>query len=189
MSRNLVLMIVGVLGVIVIGVGVGLLVTRPAGFTPPSNQPVLYADELYTMQGTNNALYLYKDGTVLYITETGLRGATADNPAIRTWYKAALSPAEITDLLGYLREIDFNNLTIPPLWDGNGEHTTPFSDLSYTVSVSSGDLQQTLTISEYSPPTRTDQSAIMPSPMDEVYTRLAAIASVAAEFRTEEIKE
>lgn len=189
MSRKLVLVIVGVLGVVVIGVGVGLLVTRPAGFTPPDGQPVIYTDELYTMQGIDNALYLYEDGTVLYITETGLRFPTADHPAVRTWFKATLSPAEITDLLGYFREIDFNNLTIAPLWNGTGEHPTPFSDLMYTVSVSGGDLQQTLTISEYFPPTRTDQSAIMPSPMDEVYTRLAAIAAGAAEFRTEKVSQ
>ena len=187
MNRKPVLVVAGVLGVIVIGVGLGLFLARPSGFTPPNSQPVVYARELYTMQGIDNALYLYEDGTVVYITETGLRVPTADHPAIRTWYKAALTPTELADLIGYFREIDFNSLTIPPLWDGTGEHPTPFSDLMYTVSVSSGELQRELTVSEYFPPTRTDQTAIMPAPLDEVYTRLAAIAAGATEVRTEKV--
>ena len=75
------------------------------------------------------------------------------------------------------------------LWDGTGEHPTPFSDLNYTVSVSSGDLQRTLLVSEYFPPTRTDQTAIMPAPLDEVYTRLSGIAAGAVEVRTEKISQ
>jgi hypothetical protein len=189
MNNKLVLVIVGVLGVVVIGVGLGLLLTRPSGFTPPGGQPVLYAQELYTMQGIDNSLYLYEDGTVVYITETGLRVPTADHPAIRTWYKAALTPTELADLLGYFREIDFNALEIPPFWNGQGEHPVPSSDLMYTVSVSSGDLQRTLLVQEYFPPTRTDQTAIMPAPMDSVYSRLAAITAGTTEFRTEEISD
>ncbi len=189
MSRKPVLVLVGALGVIVIGVGLGLLLTRPAGIKVPDGQPVVYAHELYTMQGIDNSLYLYEDGSVLYITLTGLRVPTADNPAVRTWYQSTMPASEVADLLGYFREIDFNNLTIAPLWDGTGEHPTPFSDLNYTVSVSSGDLQRTLLVSEYFPPTRTDQTAIMPAPLDEVYTRLSGIAAGAVEVRTEKVSQ
>ena len=156
-------------------------------FTTPAGQPVIYTRELYTMQGIENSLYVYEDGTVLYVTETGLRFPSADHPAVRTWYRADLTTAELTGLLDYFREINFDTLRIPPFWDGTGDPRVPMSDLMYTVAVSSGNVQRELTVSEYFPPTRTDQTAIMPAPMDAVYNRLAAIAAGATEFRTEEI--
>jgi len=160
----------------------------PADATLPAGQPVVYARELYMMQGIENSLYIYGDGAVVYITETGLRFPSADHPAVRTWYRGDLTPAELAGLLDYFREIDFDTLRIPPFWDGTGDPRVPMSDLMYTVSVTSSDVQRKLTVSEYFPPTRTDQTAIMPAPMDSVYNRLASIAAGAEKFRTEEIK-
>jgi hypothetical protein len=188
MKRASLLVLLSVMSCLIILAGCGVVTgAGPAGPTLPAGQPVVYARELYMMQGIENSLYIYADGAVLYITGTGLRFPSADHPAVRTWHRVNLSPAELSGLLDYFRRIDVNNLVVPPFWDGTGTHLVPSSDLMYTVSVASGDLRRELDVAEYFPPTRTDQTAIFPTPLPDIYNRLAAIAAAAVAFHTETI--
>jgi len=65
-----------------------MLAKSPPDIDIPEEPPVIYEQLDYIMRGEFNYLYFYKDGSIIYIEEKGLRPAGAPagiriNPMIR----------------------------------------------------------------------------------------------------------
>ena len=56
-----------VLGVVAIGIAVWMLVKPPSRIDIPEETPVIYEQLNYIMRGEFKYLYIYEDGSIIYI--------------------------------------------------------------------------------------------------------------------------
>jgi hypothetical protein len=178
-----------VLGVVAIGGGVWMLAKSPPDIDIPEEPLVIYEQLDYIMRGEFNYLYFYEDGSIIYIEEKGLRPVGA-HPT-RTWRTDKFTPQQIDNLLTYLEnsgldELDeYYQFSGEPL-EGGGFRT---GDMSFTVSVNSENLSKKVTAFGYLTPDNGETYPDMPSPLNEIYQRLRAIAMETEEVYREPIKD
>ena len=156
----------------VVGVAGGLLVARPARTIIPAGQPVISAESYWHMAGHKGRLFVYENGDLIYIEDTGLRIPTPDRPAVRTWSTGHLSTGQLDGLLSLVRSNEFAALNDSYTYDGN-----PSSDLWYTLVVSLPDLAKGVKADSYLSPDGGETYPGMPHPLDEIYAALRDIAA------------
>ncbi|MFW6105213.1 MAG: hypothetical protein ACOC7P_01375 [Chloroflexota bacterium] len=172
-----------VLGLATIGSGVWMLAKFSPDIDIPEEPPVIYERLEYIMGGRDNQLYIYDDGSIIYIEERGFRPPGAI--PTRTWKTGNLTPHQVDNLLTYfensgLYELDEYYQFPGELGEGG---SIIIGDMDFTISVNSGNLSKTVTASGYLTPDGGNTYPDMPPPLNEIYTKLKNIA----ETKTEEV--
>jgi hypothetical protein len=179
-----------VLGVVVIGSGVWMLAKSPLNIDMPEEPPVIYEQLDYIMRGEFKYLYIYGDGSIIYVEEKGLRLPTPGHPATRTWRTGKFTPEQLDSLLTYFENSGLDKLDEHYLFPGElGEGgSITRGDMDFTISIYSENLSKTVTASGYLTPDKGETYPDMPSPLNEMYQRLRAIAMETEEVYSEPIK-
>lgn len=162
----------------------------PVGVSIPEGNPVIYERRDYVMRGQFNFLYVYEDGSILFIEEKGLRMATSQNPATRTWKTGKLQPEELDDLIQLFTSSGFKKLDgyykFPGKPTAGGGFT--MGDMSFTVYINLDSLSKTVTALGYLTPDGGETYPDMPSPLDRIYVKLRAAALQTNEVAVENIQ-
>jgi len=180
-----------VLGIVLIGSGVWLLydsaqakVSIPeAKVSIPEGNPVIYEKIDHMMKGEITYLYIYKDGSILYIEEKGLRMPSPGHPPTRTWKTGKLMTEQLNSLLEYFKNSGLDKM------DDRYLPGKPMSDMDFTISISSENLNKTVTAFGYMTPDNGETYPDMPSPLNEIYERLRVIALGTNEVAHENISQ
>jgi len=173
------------LGLVVIGGGIWMLVDAPPKINIPKNSPVIVMNAGRLMAGARSYLAIYEDGTVINIEESGLRPQGAK--AIRVWKTGHLQQEELSGLVQLFKD-KANELKetyrFPCIKNQDG--STSSGDLDLTIVINYQDFKKMVRAGGYLSP----QSSLfyvlypdMPSPLNEIYSRLKNIA----ENHTEEV--
>ncbi len=131
------------LGLVLIGSGFGLMQGVAAKVSIPEGNPVIYERLDYIMRGEFNYLYIYEDGSVIYVEEKGLRIRSPGHPPTRTWKTGHLRERELEQLTGLFQSSQFAGLDkyyqFPgkPMEPIEGAPTSGFTmgDGSFTFSI------------------------------------------------------
>jgi hypothetical protein len=156
----------------------------------PEGNPVIFERRDYVMRGQFTFLYVYEDGSILFIEETGLRMATSQNPATRTWKTGRLQPQELDKLMQLFTGSGFKKLDEYYKFPGEPIKGGPaggfrMGDMSFTVSINHSSLSKTVTALGYLTPDGGETYPDMPSPLDKIYVQLRGAALQASEVVTE----
>jgi hypothetical protein len=173
------------LGLLLIGSGVWFFVKSSPDIDIPEGPPVIYEQLDYIMRGEFKYLYIYEDGSIIYIEEEGLRLPTPGHPATRTWRTGEFTPEQLDSLVAYFESSGLDKLDeyyLFPGEPGEGGSLTR-GDMDFTISIDSQNLSKTVTASGYLTPDKGETYPDMPSPLNEIYAKLKNIA----ETETEEV--
>lgn len=137
------------------------------------------------MRGEFNFLYVYEDGSIIYIEEKGLRMPTQEHPPERVWRTGKLQDEELNSLINFFRSSHFDKLDEYYQFPGKPIEGGGFSmgDMRYTVSIDYGNLHKIATAFGYLTPDHGLTYPAMPYPLNEIYKKLKDIA----ENQTEEV--
>lgn len=162
----------------------------PSGVSIPEGNPVIYERRDYVMRGQFTFLFIYEDGSILYIEETGLRMATSQYPATRTWKTGKLPPEELDNLLQLLTGSGFKKLDEYYKFPGKPTAGGGFTmgDMGLTITVNHGGLSKTVTAIGYLTPDGGETYPDMPSPLNKIYVKLRAAARQTNEVAAETIQ-
>ncbi len=157
----------------------------------PEGSPVIYEQARYLMGGANNELFIYDDGSIIYIEEKGLRFPMPERPATRTWRTGKLTGEQLDSLVDYLNNSgldkldEYYNYTTKP--DESGSFSS--SDMGFTITVNSGNLSKTVKTFGYMSPDNGETYPDMPAPLNDIYARLRTIAMATQEVYQESISQ
>ena len=165
----------------------------PSGASIPEGNPVIFERRDYVMRGQFSFLYVYEDGSILFIEEEGLRMATSQNPATRTWKTGKLQPQELDNLIQLFKSGRFKKLDDYYKFPGEPSKGGPaggfrMGDMGFTVTVNYGGLSKTVTTIGYLTPDGGETYPDMPSPLDKIYVQLRAAALRTNEVTAENIQ-
>ncbi len=138
----------------------------------PEGSPVIFEELRYLMGGEKDSLYIYEDGTVIYVEEKGLRIPTPKYPPTRTWKTGKLSSEELNSLLEFVKNNGFEKLneyyqfSDTPSSDGDGQ---------FTFSIDSVELQKKVITYGYLTTDKRETYPDMPFPLNELYVKLRDI--------------
>lgn len=171
------------LGLLLVGGGLWFLVNSPPRIEIPEGAPAIAMDLNFVMRGEFGKLYLYDDGGVLYVEESGLREPSPDYPPTRVWKTGSISKEELSSLIrlfqtGEFAELDeYYQFSGKPMEPIEGVPTGGFTmgDGSFTFSINYGDLQKTVTAFGYLTPDHGITYPDMPYPLNEIYKKLKQI--------------
>jgi hypothetical protein len=179
------------LGLVVIGGGIWMLLQSPPEIEIPEGSPVIYEQLDYVMRGEFEYLYIYEDGSIIYIEEKGLR-PPGGNPA-RTWKTAKFTQPQMDSLLAYLENSGLGELDeyyqFPGKPNENPSGGTSMGDMKFTITVNSDDLSKTVSAFGYLSPDNGETYPDMPSPLNDIYGRLRTISEITEEVYQEDISQ
>jgi hypothetical protein len=172
MTRKMMLLVgLLIVAVAVLGTGVGLLVNRPPTLKIPEATPVISAEANWIMGGQKERLFIYEDGSVICLEDTGLRVPSPGHPSKRTWKQGTISEQELAELSDLTAGSEFSKLEPSYLYEGN-----PRSDLRFTVEVRNGLTYKSVWADSYLSPDQKLTYPDMPYPLNDIYKRLHNIA-------------
>jgi hypothetical protein len=179
------------LGLVVIGGGAWMLATSPPEIDIPEGNPVIYEQRDYVMRGQFSYLYLYEDGSIIFIEEKGLRMPSPGHPPTRTWRTGKFTQQQLDSLLAYLENCGLDKLDEYYQFPGEPNESGGFrmGDMSFTISVNSENLSKTVTAFGYLTPDKGESYPDMPAPLNEIYERLRAVSQTTEEVYREDIKD
>jgi hypothetical protein len=181
------------LGVLLIGSGVWLMLdSARAKVDIPESNPVIHEKLDYIMRGEFNYLYIYEDGSIIYIEENGLRMPSPGHPPTRTWKTGELQPEQLNSLLEYLKNSGLEKLDEHYQFPGKPIEGGPaggfsMGDMGFTISINHENLNKTVTAFGYLTPDHGETYPDMPSPLNEIYIKLRAISLETKEVARENI--
>jgi hypothetical protein len=164
-----------VLGLALVGSGLWFLLNPSPVVEIPEDEPVIAMENLYTMAGERNTLFIYEDGTVICLEETGLRPTMNKT---RTWKKGHIDEQELNTIMLFIQDIRFAELE-----ESYYQSAIPQSDLQHIISVKYQDIDKTVVVNGYFSPDSSKPYPKLPYPLDEIYNKLMDIA----DNKTEEI--
>ena len=160
----------------------------------PDGNPIIFEELNFMMGGETDSLYIYEDGSVLYIEDKGLRMPIMGYPPTRTVNTGTLSTEELNSLLEFFKnngftELDeYYNFPGEPITGSLGEgHRT--GDGSFTFIISYGELQKQVIAFGYLTPDDKETYPDMPFPLDELYVKLRIIAMKTVEVASGSIPQ
>ncbi len=190
-NRMPLLISLAVLGLIVVGGGVWFLfnpfqrteVTEKGQITIKlPDTPAIISEKLeYVMRGEFDDLYIYSDGSVIYVEEKGLRMAWSEHPPTRIWKLGKLNEEELVSLISLFQTNEFNVLKDHYQYSGNpidplGSIPTSggftMGDGSFTFSINYAGFQKEVVANGFLTPDRGETYPSMPYPLDEIYVKL-----------------
>jgi hypothetical protein len=172
-----------VLGLAMVGGGLWLVFNSPPRIEIPEGWPIIAMEFDFVMRGEFDKLYLYGDGTVLYVEEKNLRMPTPEYPPTRAWNKGQIQLEELNKLTLLFQTGEFAGLDdyyqfpgepMEPI-EGTPSGGFTMGDGSFTFSVNYGDLQKTVSALGYLTPDQGMTYPDMPYPLNEIYERLRVI--------------
>ena len=179
-----------VLGVVLIGGGLWLYYNSPTNKVPaPLGSPAIEMRIGRLMAGASSYLAIYEDGTVINAEESGLRPPGAK--AVRVWKTGTLQKEEFNALIQLFKD-KANELQDTYRFDGikNPDGSISSGDLDLTIFIDYEGLNKVVRAGLYMSP----ESSLfyvsypdMPSPLNEIYERLRAIALQTEEVARERI--
>jgi len=181
-----------VLGVALIGGGVWFLVNAPPAIDIPEEPPVIYEQLDYVMRGEFSYLYIYGDGSIIYVEEKNLRMPTREYPPTRIWGTGKLQEEELNRLLEFVKNSGFKKLDDSYQFPGKPVEGGGFtmSDMSCTIYVDCGDLRKRVSASGYLTPDHGMTYPDMPYPLNKIYGKFKNITeNTTEEIHRETIKD
>ncbi len=139
----------------------------------PNEEPVIVMQLSYMMQGSQQEIRVFKDGSVLHILEKGLRFPSPGHPAVRIWKTGNISPEGYGEVRSFIDSAGFLALDEHYQVPGTEQVT---SDLHFTISVKGESTGKTVTASGYFTPDTDYRMNLLPPPLDEIYLKLIGIA-------------
>jgi len=171
-----------VLGLVVIGGGVWMIIQSPPEIEIPEGNPVIYEQVDHFMRGEFEYLYIYDDGSIIYIEEKGLR-PSGGNPT-RTWKTGKIGQQQLDNLLAYLENSQLEKLEDHYIYSGEQK-----SDMQFTITVNSDNLSKTVSALGYPVLDNGEAYPDMPVPLNEIYKRLKTISVVTEQVYQEAIRD
>jgi len=180
-----------VLGLVVILGGIWMLAKSPPKIDIPGGNPVIMEERNYLLGGEHSYLYVYEDGSIIYVEEKGLRIRSPQNPPTRTWRTGKLSSKEMESLVAYFENSGLDELDEYYQFPGEPNESGGFrmGDMRFTITIDSDNLNKTVSAYGYLTPDNGETYPDMPSPLNEIYQRLRAIAIETEEVYREPIKD
>jgi hypothetical protein len=180
------------LGVMLIGSGVWLMHGSAAKIDIPEGNPVIYEKLDYIMRGEFSYLYIYGDGSIIYIEEKGLRMPSPGHPPTRTWKTGKFTAQQLDSLLAYFENSGLDKLDDSYQFPGKPIEGGPAGgfnagDMGFTISINSDNLSKTVTAFGYLTPDNGKTYPDMPFLLNEIYGRLRVIALGTEEVARENI--
>ena len=178
------------LGIVLIGSGVWLMLgSTQAKVVIPESNPVIYEQVRYLMKGENYELYIYTNGSILYIEEKGLRLPSPERPATRTWSTGNFTVEQVNNLLAYFENSGLDKLEDYYNFPGEKEAsgTIRRSDLDYTITIVSRNFSKSVTASGYLTPDNGEKYPDLPSPLNAIYGRLRTLTMTTEKVYQEDI--
>jgi hypothetical protein len=180
-----------VAGILIVGAGVWFLINPLQGtevtekgqitIKLPDTPPIISEKLEFIMQGEFDDLYIYSDGSVIYIEEKGLRMPTPEHPPTRTWKLGKLNEEELVSLITLFQSNEFNALEnhyqysgnpIDPLGEIPSSGGFTMGDGSFTFTIDYSGFQKTVTANGFLTPDHGETYPSMPYPLDEIYVKL-----------------
>jgi hypothetical protein len=185
-------LLLGLLALGIVLVGGGLWLSQQSfgdKMEFPEGDPVIYQQLDYVMQGKFSRLFIYADGAVVYVEDSGLRMIPPGQSAIRRWSTGQLAPAELDALLNLFRDGRFFRLDeyiqFPGETDSGG--VTREGDGKFTFRVNSAGLNKTVTVYGYLTPDNGQTYPDMPVPLNDIYVHLRALVPSLTQVAEENI--
>lgn len=193
-TKRGILYILLALGLVLIGSGVWLMLgPAQTKVSIPEGNPVIYEKLDYVMRGEFSYLYIYGDGSIIYIEEKGLRMPSPGHPPTRTWKTGKLASEQLNSLLAYFENSGLDKLDQPYYqFEGKPIEGSPaggftMGDMGFTVSVNSDNISKTVAAFGYLTPDNGNTYPDMPSPLNEMYEKLRNITLGTKEVARENI--
>ena len=155
----------------------------------PDGNAVIYEKLTRIMGGEVDRLYIYGDGSVIYVEDTNLRMPGPEAPRTRTWKKGNIEPQEFAGLLEYFRNAGLNKLEDYYNFPGEpapGGYTTA-GDMNLNLSVNIEGLYRNIQADAYLTPDNGQTYPGLPFPLNDIYARLMVIAGQTTEFSIEKL--
>ena len=138
---------------------------------------------IFLMRGEFDKLYLYEDGSVLYIEEKNMRMPTPEYPPTRAWNKGEIPPEELNKLISLFQTEEFTGMedyykfSGTPMEPIEGAPTGGFimGDGSFKFSINYDGLQKTVYALGYLTPDKGLTYPDMPYLLGEIYATLKRI--------------
>ena len=150
--------------------------TIKSDFVIPDQEPVVSMDLSWVMGGRNDGLWIYKDGSVLYIKQWGMRMSTPDHPPMKAWRVGQIGIEDVQYLLDFLDSVGFNDLEEYTQAPDPGAKSGVTSDLYATISAHNSDMDNSVTAFGFFTPATDNSYKKLPYPLNEIYTKLMRIA-------------
>ncbi|MDD5703421.1 MAG: hypothetical protein PHU23_15410 [Dehalococcoidales bacterium] len=159
------------------------LLNPPIGIEIPKDAPVIATQLDFVMRGEFDKLYLYSDGTVVYVEEKNLRMPIPENPPVRIWSQGQIDSQELNGILSLFQTSEFAKLDDYYQFPGKPMDPIPgmpaggftMGDGRFTFFVKHEDGQKVVTAFGYLTPDKGLTYLDMPYPLDEIYKRLRAV--------------
>jgi len=182
-----------VLGMILIGGSIWLLIAPEKQsealyitFSPlpdsylsklPETPPIVFEKLEYIMRGEFDSLYIYSDGSIIYIEEKGLRMPMPDHPPTRTWKLGKLNEEELVSLINLFQSSQFTALVDYYQYPGKPTGPTPSSEFimgdgSFTFSINYAGFQKEVVANDFLTPDHGETYPDMPFPLNDIYVKL-----------------
>jgi len=175
-----------VLGVAVMGGGLWQIFDSPPEIDIPEGNPVIYEKIAHVMRGEFSYLYIYGDGSIIYIEEKGFRSPPSPlHPPTRTWRTGKFTLPQVESLVAYFENSGLDELDeyqFPGEPAGGG-------DMRFTITVNSDNRSKTVMASGYRTPDGGETYPDMPPPLGAIYGRLRLVAIPTQEVYQENIKD
>ena len=163
--------------------------------TIPDSTPVIAEELDFIMRGQFEYLFIWENGEVVYIRETGLRIPTKENPPTRIWKTGQIQQDEMNSLLEFFKNSGFETLdtyyqVAGQLVESAGSKSvvlTRSGDMKFNVSVDYADLSKTVSAFGYLTSDQGETYPDMPYPLNEIYEKLKDIADSTEEVAREKI--
>ncbi len=172
-----------VLGLVMVGGGLWGLLNSSPKIEIPEGTPVIAMQLDFVMRGLFEKLYLYDDGSVLYVEEKNLRLPSTETPPTRVWYKGQIQAETLNSLIQLFQTAEFAGMNDYYQFSGipmqpiKGAPAGGFSvgDGTFKFTIDSGDLQKTVAALGYVTPDHGLTYPDMPYPLNEIYQKLKQV--------------
>ena len=161
-----------VLTLVLIGGGLWFLFTPAPVIEIPEDEPIITMRNSYRTIGQGpDQLYIYEDGSVIYVTQKGI-GTDSTN----TWSTGKLQKVEMDELLELFTDGSFESLN--RIYEFPGEQVdgvTKVGGMSCTITVNYKGMHKTADANQYLSPDGGMTYPDMPYPLNEIYAELKQI--------------
>jgi hypothetical protein len=176
-----------ILGALLLGAGLWFLLnpvqgiqvadSAPITVKLPETPPMIFEKLEYIMRGEFDSLYIYSDGSIIYIEEKGLRMPMPDHPPTRTWKLGKLNEEELVSLINLFQSSQFTALVDYYQYPGKPTGPTPSSEFimgdgSFTFSINYAGFQKEVVANDFLPPDHGETYPDMPFPLNDIYVKL-----------------
>jgi hypothetical protein len=167
-----------ILGLAFVGSGLWFLLRPIPQVELPEGTPVAAEKLDFVMRGRFDRIYIYGDGSVVYIQDINMRLLGPENPPTRIWRIGRLQADQFSQIIELFGSGQFaaleKNYQFPGKPIEGGGFTS--GDMSCTLSIVYGVLNKSVTASNYLTPDHGATYPDMPYPINELYAKLTEFA-------------